>query len=314
MSADAGRQDSVGEAAFLERLRARLAPAPEGQVWTGDDAAVLDDGILLATDALVEGVHFDLRWCTAADVGWKALVVNLSDVAAMGGTPRAAVAALVVPPTRGGIAEGVMDGVAEAAAAFGCPLVGGDTTGGPVVMVSIAVLGTCASTGPVLRRGAQVGDAVFVTGPLGAAAAALAAFRDGQTPTPGARQRLVRPTPRLREGAAAAAAGATAMIDLSDGLATDVGHLCDASAVGVRIDTADVPIAVGATFVDALRGDDYELCFTASDPTIVLARFATSGCETPTRIGTITPGERILVDPGGRQRPLPRMGWEHNIP
>jgi thiamine-monophosphate kinase len=162
VSEDAGRHGSAGETAFLERLRARLPPAPEGQEWIGDDAAVLEGGLLLATDALVEGVHFDLRWCAAADVGWKALAVNLSDLAAMGGTPRAAVAALVVPPDRAGLAEEIIDGAAAAATAFGCPLVGGDTTGGPVVMMSIAVLGTCAQTGPVLRRGAQLGDAVWV--------------------------------------------------------------------------------------------------------------------------------------------------------
>lgn len=118
------------------------------------------------------------------------------DLAAMGGTPRAAVAALVVPPGRSGLAEGVIDGVAAAATACGCPLVGGGTTGGPVVMVSIAVLGTCAQSGPVLRRGAQVGDAVFVTGQLGAAAAALAALRAGRAPAPGAVQHSAGP-PRL---------------------------------------------------------------------------------------------------------------------
>ncbi|MGZ4800960.1 MAG: thiamine-phosphate kinase [Acidimicrobiia bacterium] len=314
MSEDAGRHGAAGETEFLNRLRARLPPAPAGQEWIGDDAAVLEGGLLLATDALVEGVHFDLRWCEAADVGWKALVVNLSDLAAMGGTPRAAVAALVVPPGRAGLAERGIAGAEAAATAFRCPLVGGDTTGGPVLMMSIAVLGMCTTTGPVLRRGARAGDSVFVTGRLGAAAAALAALRDGRIPTPDAMQRLVRPTPRLREGVAAAAAGATAMIDLSDGLITDVGHLCDASAVGVRIDTSDVPVADGATFTNALQGDDYELCFSAPDPRAVVAAFAASSCALPVRIGTITSGERTLVDPDGRLRPLPKSGWEHNVP
>ena len=198
-----------GEHAFLERLRARLPPAPEGQVWIGDDAAVLD-GLLVTTDALVERLHFDLSWCSAGDVGWKALAVNLSDIAAMGGTPRAAVATLVVPPDRPGLADQVIDGVAAAATAFGCPLVGGDTTAGPALMVSVTVLGVCGPTGPVLRSGARPGDAVFVTGEMGGAAAALEALRDSRVVAPALARRLHRPTPRLREGQTAAAGGATA--------------------------------------------------------------------------------------------------------
>jgi protease I len=310
-----GPRDRIpaGEEAFLDRLRACLASAPEGQEWIGDDAAVLEGGLLFATDALVEGVHFDLGWCAATDVGWKALAVNLSDIAAMGGTPFAAVAVLVVPPDRVGLADGVIDGVATAAGEFDCPLVGGDTTGGPVAMVSVAVLGRCGETGPVLRRGARSGDAVFVTGPLGAAAVALAAYRDGRTPTPEAVERLHRPTPRLREGMAAAAAGATAMIDLSDGLANDLSHVCEASHVGVRITGADVPLATGAALADAFSGDDYELCFTASDPELVTTTFTALGCRPPTRIGTVTAADRILVDSEGRERPLPLVGWEHTV-
>src|SRR5918911_4436838 len=117
-----------GEFAFLERLRRVLPSAPPGQVWVGDDTAVLAGGLLFATDVLTEGVHFDLTWSTPADVGWKALAVNLSDIAAMGGTPRAAVCGVVLAAGRKGEGLDLAAGLMAAAAELGCPLVGGDTT------------------------------------------------------------------------------------------------------------------------------------------------------------------------------------------
>ncbi|MGH9024476.1 MAG: thiamine-phosphate kinase, partial [Acidimicrobiia bacterium] len=117
---------TAGERAFIEGLRRRLPGPPAGELWIGDDAAVLADGLLVATDLLVEGVHFDLAWCSGEDVGWKALAVNCSDLAAMGGIPRAGVVALAVGPVPG-MAEEVMEGMAQGAEAFGCPVVGGDT-------------------------------------------------------------------------------------------------------------------------------------------------------------------------------------------
>jgi thiamine-monophosphate kinase len=104
------------------------------------------------------------------------------------------------------------------------------------------------------------------------------------------------------------------MIDLSDGLATDLGHLCDASSVGVRVETAAIPVASGAELADAFAGDDYELCFAAPDPTSVTRAFAASGCAPPTRIGTIVPDGRFLVESDGTERPLPAGGWEHTVP
>ena len=119
---------------------------PTGQVWLGDDTAVLAGGLLFATDAMAEGVHFDLAFSTLFDAGWKALAVNCSDLAAMGGTPRAAVAAVVVPGGRPGVADGLAAGVLAAADAFGCPLVGGDTAVGATLVLTVAVLGDAPRT------------------------------------------------------------------------------------------------------------------------------------------------------------------------
>jgi len=270
----------------------------------------------LATDVVAEGVHFDLTWSTPADAGWKALAVNCSDVAAMGGAPRAAVAAVVLPPGRPGLADEIAAGLREGAAAFGCPLVGGDTAVGLCLSISVAVLGDSPPAGAVLRAGARPGDAVFVTGPLGGAMAALRALRRGETPDPAGAARLHRPVPRLAEGLAAARAGATAMIDISDGLSSDLGHICAESGVGAMVSAESVPVGPGATLDDALAGgDDYELCFTASDAAVVAETFAAVGLTAPVRIGVVMAGPGVVVaDASGATQPLPPRGWEHPVP
>ncbi|MGH9036638.1 MAG: thiamine-phosphate kinase [Acidimicrobiia bacterium] len=301
---------------FLERLARALPPPPPGEVWLGDDAAVLTGGLLFATDVLAEGVHFDLSFSTLFDAGWKALAVNCSDLAAMGGVPRAAVAAVVVPGDRPGVADGLAAGVVEAADALDCPLVGGDTAVGPVLVVTVAVLGDAPPSGAVLRSGARPEDTVFVTGSLGGPRAALAALRRGSQPLEESVVRLHRPVPRLAEGQAAAAAGARAMIDLSDGLSSDLRHICRASGVGVVLEAAAVPVGAGASLEDALAGgDDYELCFTAPDPDRVAEAFGAAGLAAPVRIGTVTDdGEIALQEGDGRVRPLPPAGFEHPVP
>ncbi len=304
-----------GEFAFLDRIRRALPEPPAGQVGVGDDAAVLDGGLLFCTDVLTEGIHFDLRWSTPADVGWKALAVNLSDVAAMGGIPRAAVCAVVLGAGRKGEADGLAAGLMAAAAELACPLVGGDTVVGSTLTVTVAVVGDSPEGGAVLRRGASPGDSIFVTGPLGGSRAALGALRRGDAPDPVSLARLVRPVPRLVEGWTAAAAGASAMIDLSDGLSSDLAHICRASGVGARLEAAAVPVGPGATVNDALSGgDDYELCFTASDPVRVAEAFAAAGLHLPAPIGSITGGDEVLLrTPNGGTWPLAPGGWEHPV-
>jgi thiamine-monophosphate kinase len=304
-----------GEFAFLERLRQALPELPAGQVGVGDDTAVLEGGLLFATDVLTEGIHFDLRWSTPADVGWKALAVNLSDVAAMGGTPRAAVCGVVLAAGRKGEADDLAGGLMAAAAELGCPLVGGDTVVGAALTVTVSVVGDAPEAGAVLRSGARPGDSVFVTGPLGGGRAALVALRRGEAPDPVALARLQRPVPRLVEGRAAAAAGATAMIDLSDGLSSDLAHICRASGVGALLQPAAIPVGPGAAVDDALSGgDDYELCFTAPDPVRVAEAFAAAGLHLPAPIGTVIPGDEVLLTtPGGGTWPLAPGGWEHPV-
>ncbi len=302
---------------LIERLRHRLA-GPPGQTWVGDDVAVVPGPtgrLLLAADAVVSGVHADLDLVGLDDMGWKALVANVSDIAAVGGTPCYALVTVAgrLPEIDFDL---LYDGLQQASEAYGCPVVGGDLSSAPTLIVSVAVVGDGgeAAPGPVLRSGASPGDTLFVTGPLGSSAAGLDLLRAGRaSEMPDLTLAHRRPRARLAEGAAARAAGATAMIDVSDGLATDVRHLADASGVGVVLDR--VPVAIGVSRVsddpEALAlggGEDYELVFTAPDPARVETIFAELGLGKPLRIGRCTadPAERRL-----RDAELPKLGWEH---
>lgn len=304
-----------GERAALDLLARLLPPPPVGQTWIGDDAAVLAPTggaeLLLATDCVVSGVHFDLERSSLEDVGWKALSVNVSDLAAMGGRPLAAVVA--VAGASAAELEVLYVGLLEASARYGCPVVGGDLSSGPALVVSIAVLGVPVGAAPVLRSGASVGDVLFVTGPLGRSAAGMRLLNEVPDRDPGNEDDLVsahrRPVARLREAAAAVAGGATAMIDLSDGLGLDLDRLASASRVGVELD--GVPIARGATLEEALGGgEDYELCFAAPDGAALLEAFAARGLTGPVPIG------RCVEDPSRRRlagAPLRATGFAHRL-
>jgi len=303
------------ELEFLADLAARLPRPPVGETWTGDDAAVLDGGLLVTTDAMVEGVHFDLAWSTPFDAGWKAVAVSVSDVAAMGGSPSAMVVALGAPPDRPGIADEVTLGLGAAAGETATALVGGDVTESPVLTLTTTVLGHPGARGPVLRTGATPGDRLYVTGEIGLAVSALDRLRQGETPDERALERLLRPVPRVAEGLTAADAGASAMIDTSDGFALDTTRLCVASGVGVRIATDRLPLADGVEARRALvGGDEYELCFTAPDPDAVVMAFERARLPLPAEVGEITgPPERLLVDAAGETSDLPSEGWRHRL-
>ena len=249
----------------ISRLERLLPGPPPGETWFGDDAAVLPGNRLLATDSVVQGVHFTDDILGA---GWRVVARNVSDIAAMGGEPDYLVIAVV-----GQVDVDVLyDGVLAACDAFGCRVVGGDLSDGPGLSVTAAITGHVDGP-PVLRSGARPGDVLYVTGPLGAAAAGGYA---------------ARPWPRVAEGRAARKAGATAMIDVSDGLAIDLRRLAAASGVGVRIE--EVPVADGATEAQALGGgDDYELLFTGR------ADAALRGI----RVGVCTDDPTQLPEPAG---------------
>ncbi|GAC1590639.1 MAG: thiamine-phosphate kinase [Acidimicrobiales bacterium] len=290
------------------RLRAATGPAPAGEIWIGDDAAVVGVGggvIVVAADALVAGVHADLSLTSRADLGWKALAVNVSDIAAMGCEPRRAVVTVAAPSVSD--IDELYEGLAAAAAAMVCPVVGGDLTSGPVLTVSVTVMGDGAVTpGPVLRSGARAGDEIWVSGPLGGASAGLRILRAGLD-APDLVAAHARPVPRVGEGTAARLLGASAMIDVSDGFAADVGHLLDRCGVGAELD--ELPVAEGALPADAVSGgDDYELIWCAPPSAEILSGFAARGLRAPVRIG------RCVADPTVRTlggHTLTPQGWEH---
>ena len=309
----------AAEFAAIERIAARLAAGgvgrPAGELWIGDDAAIVVIGaarVAVSADALVEGVHADLSLTTPADLGWKALAVNVSDLAAMGCVASRAVVTVAGPPDTD--LDGLYEGLAAAAETYGCPVVGGDLTGAAVLVVSVTVLGDAGLTpGPVTRAGARPDDQIWVTGPLGGAAAGLAALRRasrGGPAVPGAlRQAHARPVPRVAEGTAARELGARAMIDISDGFGADLGHVLDASGVGAELTV--VPVATGASAAEALGGgDDYELVFCAPAEAPIRAGFADRGLPEPILVGRCVAdrGRRTLAD-----RPFGPSGWAHAI-
>lgn len=272
----------------------------------------------LAADMLVYGHHF-LDWATPEEVGYKAVAVNVSDVAAMGGEPRFMLCS-------GGAADPettlrCMEGVIEAAKEFGVYPLGGDTTGAAALTVDVTVLGSFSSgAAPVLRGGARPGNLLAVTGELGASGAgflALEARRRGEAER--LARRHLRPEPRVDAGRAAAMAGVRAMIDLSDGLASDVRHICEASGVGCRVDLGRLPVADDTRdfaesegrdpdVLAATGGEDYELLVAASEETL---REMAVNCGVPVSVvGEVTARKEIeFLRDGVVQGSL--SGWDH---
>jgi thiamine-monophosphate kinase len=316
--------ECMGEFELLARVRERLPPPDRKRllVGTGDDAAVTVPAGATATsvDALVEGVHFDRERASLRQIGAKALATALSDLAAMGAEPGEAYTVLGVPPDLGeDDCLRLLDGLVEVAAASGTALAGGDLTRSPVLSLAITVVGHAPDADRlVTRSGARPGDALVLTGELGGAAAGLLLLEGGakgHSSPPDVESLLARqlePQPRLAAGRALAAAGARAMIDLSDGLGGDAGHLAAAGGVGLRIDAESLPLQEGVAEVarifgrDPLElaiggGEDYELLAVlpaaqAGD----LEALAVAAGVPVTRIGDVLEGSGVEIRrPGG---------------
>jgi thiamine-monophosphate kinase len=316
----------------LIRYLQRCFPAAGGvRVGIGDDAAVLAGDArrdwVVTTDLLIENVHFLRRAQTPAAVGWKALARSLSDVAAMGARPRYALVALGVPAdvATGWVRE-FFAGVGRLARRHRVVVAGGDLSSAPQVVVDVQVLGEVAKGRAILRGGARPGDTVFVSGTLGLSGLGLACVRARMASTRPPLKRAVRthlwPEPRVKLAAALARRRPGAMIDLSDGLSTDLGRLCAASSVGARVFAGRIPaVRLSWPLQRRLRtsglelalhaGEDYELLFTLSKRQAARLPKKLAGVKL-TPIGEITRARKIvLVDATGCKQVLPPRGWDH---
>jgi thiamine-monophosphate kinase len=314
-----GQAVSGGEFALIARLVGAL-PCRRADVLAGpgDDAALLRTppgvDLVQTVDTCLEGVHFPAG-LDPADIGWRSLAVNLSDLAAMGAEPAWGLLSLVLPHADEAWLDAFARGAAQLAADAGLDLVGGDLVRGPLA-VTFALTGFVPPGMALRRAGARPGDGVWVTGPLGGGSAGLAAWRRGEH---GAAQAFLRPRPRLAEGRALRGL-ASAAIDVSDGLLQDLGHLLAAGGVGAALELERLPLHAGAAAAGtdaglamALGGgDDYQLCFTVPEHRAVELEAAAAGwAEQPVRIGVIRAEPGLELRREGRAVAVPDGGWDH---
>lgn len=319
------RISETGEFGLIERLRQIVGEPDEGEVWVGDDAAVLRapaGTILFTTDLMIEGVHFDLEITGPEDLGYKALAVNVSDVAAMGGIPRRALVSLgLKPQMETEWVERLYRGMRECADEFDMAIAGGDISRSDCLLLSVALLGNPAGRLVIERKGARVGDVICVTGTLGESAAGYRLLRAGIKERADLKDRHLRPTPRVKEVEILRRQLPTAMIDVSDGFAADLAHLCEQSEVGAIVRSSDLPL-VDLTGVELDRdpldlglhgGEDYELIFTipADRADEALSKVTRETKTAVTVVGEIVEGRGMVLVTDGEESELEARGWDH---
>ena len=307
---------------LITRLHDFDSSLPPGvSLGPGDDAAVLEGGWVVSTDLCVEDVHFRREWITDQEVGYRAATAALSDMAAMAAVPVGLLVSIAGQREGAFDLEQVQAGIADAAVKVGASVIGGDISASPgPLMVDVVALGK--STSPVRRDGAKSGGEVWVTGSLGSSAAAVRVWRDGGTPTEVLRSAFATPAARVNEALYIAKdLFAHAMIDISDGLIGDAGHIAAASGVKITLNALDIPIARAAINhlgrTEALRyalagGEDYELCFVTApgivDPLHFLDRYGV----TVTKVGSVSEGEGVwLKEEDGTLSAVVRGGFDH---
>ena len=307
----------------FDLIRRLVNPAdllPTGvSLGPGDDAAVLEGGWVLSTDLSLEGVHFRRAWLEDQEIGFRAVSCALSDLAAMAAVPVGVFISMAANDEK--VVEALQSGCREAASEVGAVILGGDlsNTSGPV-FIDVVSLGS--ANRPGLRSGAVAGNDIWVTGRLGASSTAVRVWQCGGEPPPEARKAFAQPSPRCDEGHYLVERGiASALIDLSDGLAGDSAHLAAASGVQIVLEEARVPVAPIAVEVlgpeEALQaalhgGEDYELCFAAGPDAVDPSYFQDHFGLEVTRVGYVREGSGVWIDRGGSQpEPLMRSGFDH---
>jgi len=312
---------TLGPGAEFDAVRALLARWGDRAIGIGDDGAVLDvpsgSRLVVSTDSTVEEVHFREAWLTAEEIGWRATTAALSDLAAMGAAPLGVLLALTVPARWRARLDRMAEGIGAAVAAHGAPIVGGDVTDGDRLALAVTVLGHTAA--PLTRAGARAGDTLFVTGRLGGPRAALGAWLGGKVPDAAARARFVHPEARIAEGQWLAAHGATAAIDISDGLAGDAAHVAAASGLRCVLALDTIPFVAGTEPLGALAsGEEYELLvavpanaaaslatdFSKANRGLALTAVGHFEACPPAEVGT------VVAEQGGTRTPLPRS-YDH---
>ncbi len=274
----------------IRRLLERWGPRARR---IGDDAAMIttlgERVVVSSIDSSVENVHFRRDWLTPEEIGYRSAMAALSDLAAMGSTPVGMLVALTIPESWGSSLDAIGDGIGEAAAASDALILGGDMSAGNVLSLTFSVIGTARDV--MCRTAARSGDRVYVTGRLGGPWSALQDLQAGHAPADLARRRFARPVARIREAIWLSEHGATAAVDVSDGLAADLGHVAAASRVTITVDLEKLPVIEGVSPIDAARsGEEYEIAVT-SQGELNVTEFESKFLLGLTVIGEVTAGD-----------------------